>query len=72
MATLTLVAAAGCSGGDDEGSGEDGANSIKVWTIEDVADRVAAQKRMAADVHRQDRRSRSRWSRSPRTSSTSW
>ena len=48
LVTLALVAAAGCSGGDDEGEG-DGASSIKVWTIEDVADRVAAQKKMAAD-----------------------
>jgi ABC-type glycerol-3-phosphate transport system substrate-binding protein len=50
VAALALVAAAGCSGGgDDEGGGEDGARSIKVWTIEDVADRVAAQKKMAYD-----------------------
>ncbi len=45
---VALVAAAGCSGGDDEGAGG-GDSSIKVWTIEDVADRVAAQKKMAAD-----------------------
>ena len=48
LVSLALVAAAGCSGGDDEGSG-DGAQSLKVWTIEDVADRVAAQKQMASD-----------------------
>lgn len=45
--TAALVAAAGCSGGDGEGEG--GNDAIKVWTIEDVADRVAAQKKMAAD-----------------------
>jgi multiple sugar transport system substrate-binding protein len=48
VAAAALVAAAGCSdGGGDEGGGGD--KSIKVWTIEDVADRVAAQKKMAAD-----------------------
>jgi multiple sugar transport system substrate-binding protein len=48
VAVLALVAAAGCRGGDGKGGG-DGAKSIKVWTIEDVEDRVAAQKKMAAD-----------------------
>jgi multiple sugar transport system substrate-binding protein len=47
VATLALVAA-GCSGGGDEGGGGDGGDkSLKVWTIEDVADRVTAQKKMA-------------------------
>jgi multiple sugar transport system substrate-binding protein len=48
VSTLALVAAAGCGGGDEEGGGGDD-RSLKVWTIEDVADRVAAQKKMASD-----------------------
>jgi len=48
VATAALVVA-GCSGGGDEGGGEEGARSLKVWTIEDVADRVTAQKKLAAD-----------------------
>ena len=47
LAALALVAA-GCSSGDDEGDRGDGASrTLTVWTIEDVADRVAAQKKMA-------------------------
>ena len=49
VVAAALVAAAGCSGGGAGEGGGDGAKSIKVWTIEDVADRVAAQKKMAAD-----------------------
>ncbi|HEX6756011.1 MAG TPA: extracellular solute-binding protein [Mycobacteriales bacterium] len=48
-AALVTSGAAACGGGDGDGGGGEGqASSIKVWTIEDVADRVAAQKRMAA------------------------
>ena len=47
LAALALVAA-GCSdGGDSSGGESDG--TLTVWTIEDVQDRVAAQKKMAAD-----------------------
>jgi multiple sugar transport system substrate-binding protein len=54
LGTLVVAAAlvaAGCSGGEDgEGGGGGGDDrSIKVWTIEDVADRVTAQKRMAQE-----------------------
>jgi multiple sugar transport system substrate-binding protein len=48
LAALTLVAA-GCSGGGDSGGGGNGDNSLTVWTIEDVADRVTAQKKMAQE-----------------------
>jgi len=50
VAAMALVAA-GCGGGDEGGGGdgEQGTKSLKVWTIEDVADRVAAQKKIAAD-----------------------
>lgn len=49
IAVLALVAA-GCGGdGDEGGGGAEGARSLKVWTIEDVADRVATQKKIAAD-----------------------
>jgi multiple sugar transport system substrate-binding protein len=48
VAALTLVLAGCGGGGESGGGGEDGeARSIKVWTIEDVADRVQAQKRIA-------------------------
>jgi multiple sugar transport system substrate-binding protein len=48
LAALALVAA-GCSSGDDNsgGGGGGGDKSLTVWTIEDVADRVTAQKTMA-------------------------
>ena len=48
-AALCLTGAAGCGGGDGGGGGGNDANakSIKVWTIEDVNERVAAQKKMA-------------------------
>ena len=51
LAALALVAA-GCSssGSDDSGGGGDNGNkTLTVWTIEDVADRVAAQKKMAQE-----------------------
>jgi multiple sugar transport system substrate-binding protein len=48
VAAVALVAS-GCGGGGDEGGGGDGDKSLKVWTIEDVADRVAAQKKMAQE-----------------------
>lgn len=48
LAALALAAAGCSSGGDDESGGGDGARrTLTVWTIEDVADRVAAQKKMA-------------------------
>jgi len=48
LAALALVVAGCSSGGDDSGGGE-GASSLTVWTIEDVADRVTAQKKMAQE-----------------------
>ena len=50
LAALALVAA-GCSsgGGGSGGGGGKGGDSLTVWTIEDVADRVTAQKKMAED-----------------------
>jgi multiple sugar transport system substrate-binding protein len=51
LAALALVAA-GCSssGSDDSGGGGDNGNkTLTVWTIEDVADRVTAQKKMAQE-----------------------
>jgi multiple sugar transport system substrate-binding protein len=58
MRTATLLVAAalvaaGCSGGGDSGGGGGDDNSLTVWTIEDVADRVTAQKKMAADFTQQ-------------------
>lgn len=47
LAALALVAAGCSSGGDD--SGGNGGQSLTVWTIEDVADRVTAQKKMAQE-----------------------
>ena len=47
--TVTLLAAlalvvAGCSGGGDDSGGGDGrSDSLTVWTVEDVAERVQAQ-----------------------------
>jgi multiple sugar transport system substrate-binding protein len=51
LTAFALVAAACSSGGDDSGSGGNGnaGGSLTVWTIEDVADRVTAQKKMAQD-----------------------
>ncbi len=48
FAVAVALVAAGCSGGgDDSGSGGGGGdNSLTVWTIEDVQDRVTAQKKM--------------------------
>ena len=46
LAALALVAAGCSSGGDD--SGGNGGQSLTVWTIEDVADRVAATKKIVA------------------------
>ena len=46
LAALALVAA-GCSSGDDSGGEGADTSSLTVWTIEDVGDRVAAQKKMA-------------------------
>ena len=44
---LTLAAAAaGCGGGDSGRGGRDGAQSLTVWTTEDVADRVEATKKL--------------------------
>jgi multiple sugar transport system substrate-binding protein len=48
-AAVVLSGAAACGGGDDGDDGAGGAKSLKVWTIEDVNDRVVAQKKMAAD-----------------------
>jgi multiple sugar transport system substrate-binding protein len=50
LAAFALVAA-GCSsgGGDQSGSGGNGGGTLTVWTIEDVADRVTAQKNMAQE-----------------------
>ena len=47
LAALALVAAGCSSGGDETGEGAD--TSLTVWTIEDVGDRVAAQKKMAQE-----------------------
>ena len=50
LAATVVLAAAGCGGGgDDEVGGGGGDQSLKIWTIEDVADRVAAQKKMAQE-----------------------
>jgi multiple sugar transport system substrate-binding protein len=49
LAALALVAAGCSSGGGDSGGGNGGDTSLTVWTIEDVADRVTAQKRMAQE-----------------------
>ena len=49
LAALALVAAGCSSGGDDSGGGGNGDKALTVWTIEDVADRVAAQKKMAQE-----------------------
>jgi multiple sugar transport system substrate-binding protein len=38
-----------CGGNGGQGSGDDGSRALKIWTIEDVADRVEAQRRILAD-----------------------
>jgi multiple sugar transport system substrate-binding protein len=48
LAALVLVAA-GCSAGGGDSAGGGGDNSLTVWTIEDVQDRVTAQKKMAEE-----------------------
>jgi multiple sugar transport system substrate-binding protein len=48
LAALALVAA-GCSSGGDDSGGSNGGTSLTVWTIEDVTDRVTAQKKMAQE-----------------------
>lgn len=48
LAALALVAA-GCSSGGDDSAGSNGGTSLTVWTIEDVTDRVTAQKKMAQE-----------------------
>jgi multiple sugar transport system substrate-binding protein len=49
LAALALVAAGCSSGGGDESGGSNSGGSLTVWTIEDVADRVTAQKKMAQE-----------------------
>ena len=48
LVALALVAA-GCSSGGDDSAGSNGGTSLTVWTIEDVTDRVTAQKKMAQE-----------------------
>lgn len=48
LAALALVAA-GCSSAGDDSAGSSGGTSLTVWTIEDVTDRVTAQKKMAQE-----------------------
>ena len=50
-ATVMALVAAGCGGGGDDGGGGGGgdAQSLTVWTIEDVADRVEATRKLARD-----------------------
>lgn len=48
--TALVLLAAGCSSGrDGSGGGNSDDKSLTVWTIEDVADRVTAQKKMAQE-----------------------
>src|SRR3712207_193994 len=52
LATITIAALtlAACGGGDDGGGGEGGENTtLTVWTVEDLAERVEAQKAILAD-----------------------
>ncbi|HET6626529.1 MAG TPA: extracellular solute-binding protein [Nocardioidaceae bacterium] len=52
VALAVLAAAAGC-GGDNGGGGGDGDNQITVWTLENLPDRMAAQKKIAAAFTKQ-------------------
>jgi multiple sugar transport system substrate-binding protein len=45
LAAALLLATAGACGGDDGGGGD----RVKIWTIEDVADRIQTQKKILAD-----------------------
>lgn len=51
LLAVTALVVAGCGSGDDDGGGGDGGGtateSLTVWTIEDVSDRVTAQKKIA-------------------------
>ena len=47
VALTVLASVAGCGGGGDGGGGG-GGKQIKVWTLENLPDRLAAQKRIAA------------------------
>ena len=50
LATAALLAVVGCGGGSDGGGedtgGEQGDTTLTVWTTEDLADRVATQKKI--------------------------
>src|SRR5215218_273552 len=46
LAVISALALAGCSGGGGGGGGE--TETLTVWTIEDVAERVTAQEDMMA------------------------
>jgi multiple sugar transport system substrate-binding protein len=48
LAVTSLLALAGCSGGDGGGGGGGETESLTIWTIEDVAERVTAQEEMMA------------------------
>lgn len=48
LCTLLAALAVGCGGGGDGGSGG-GDNTLTVWTLENLPDRMAAQKKIAAD-----------------------
>jgi multiple sugar transport system substrate-binding protein len=47
LVLCVLLAAAGCGSGGDKGGGDSGDKSITFWTAEDLADRVAATKKIA-------------------------
>jgi multiple sugar transport system substrate-binding protein len=52
MAAAAVVAAAalaGCGGDDGDGDGGSGGEALTVWTVEDVAERVEAQKALLAE-----------------------
>ena len=46
-AVALALRAAGCGGGDDGGGGEGDGNQITVWTLENLPDRMAAQRKIA-------------------------
>lgn len=52
LVVTSALALTGCGGGDDGGGGDGGGDgeteSLTIWTIEDVADRVTAQEQMLA------------------------